>query len=171
MSLTIGRHSPALTLELVQLIETIRHYDKQIAQVQEQINDMMVELDSPITSIAGIGNRLGAIILAEIKNIHNFKNPAQLQAFAALEPAIFQSGKMDNTEGMVKRGSSYLRYALIQAAKLTCVYSPHFKGYLKLKISQGKLYNVAISHATKKLIRIIFYLLKTNQTFDEAKLR
>ncbi|QOG25714.1 MULTISPECIES: transposase [Streptococcus] len=71
-----------------------------------------------MTSIAGIGNRLGAIIQAEIKNIHNFKNPAQLQAFAGLEPAIFQSGQMDNTGGMVKRGSTYLRYALIQVAKL-----------------------------------------------------
>lgn len=170
-SLTIGHPSPALTLELVQLIETIRHYDKQIAQIQEQINDMMVELDSPITSITGIGNRLGAIILAEIKNIHNFKNPAQLQAFAGLEPAIFQSGQIENTGRMVKRGSSYLRYALIQAAKLSCVYSPHFKNYLKLKISQGKHYNVAISHATKKLIRIIFYLLKNNLSFDEEKIR
>lgn len=56
-SLTIGMYSPVLTLELVQLIETIRHDDKQIVQVQEQINDMMVELDSPITSIAGIGDR------------------------------------------------------------------------------------------------------------------
>ncbi|HEM3612755.1 TPA: IS110 family transposase [Streptococcus suis] len=170
-SLTIGLPSPALTLELVQLIETIRHYDKQIVQVQEQINDMMVELKSTITSITGIGNRLGAIILAEIKNIHNFKNPAQLQAFAGLDPAIFQSGKMYNKGNMVKRGSTYLRYALIQAAKLICVHSPHFKAYLRLKISQGKHYNVAVSHAAKKLIRIIFYLLKTNQSFDEAKLR
>ena len=131
----------------------------------------MLEWDSPITSIAGIGNRLGTIIQAEIKNIHNFKNPAQLQAFAGLEPAIFQSGQMDNTGGMVKRGSTYLRYELIQVAKLICLYSPHFKDYLKLKITQGKHYNVAISHIAKKLIRIIFYLLKTNQSFDEAKLR
>ncbi|WP_425525112.1 IS110 family transposase, partial [Streptococcus dysgalactiae] len=49
-------------------------------------------LDSPITSIPGIGSRLGAIILAEIKTIHNFKNPNQLQAFAGLDPAIYQSG-------------------------------------------------------------------------------
>lgn len=132
---------------------------------------MMVELDSPITSIVGIGNRLGVIILAEINNIHLFKNPAQLQAFAGLEPPIFQSGQMENKGRMVKQGSTYLRYALIQAAKLICVYSPYFKEYLKLKISQGKHYNVAVSHATKKLIRMIFYLLKTNQTFDDAKLR
>ena len=168
---TIGNASPALSLELVQLIESIKHYDKQINQVQEEINLLMIELNSPITSIPGIGSRLGAIILAEIKTIHNFKNPNQLQAFAGLEPAIYQSGQMDNTGHMVKRGSSYLRYALIQAAKLISMYSPHFKAYLRLKISQGKHYNVAVTLVAKKLIRIIYHLLKNNQTFDEAKLR
>ena len=168
---TIGNVSPALSLELVQLIESIKHYDKQINQTQEEINRLMTGLDSPITSIPGIGSRLGAIILAEMKTIHNFKNPNQLQAFAGLDPAIYQSGQMDNTGHMVKRGSSYLRYALIQAAKLISIYSPHFKAYLKLKINQGKHYNVAVTLVAKKLIRIIYYLLKTNQAFDEAKLR
>jgi transposase len=128
-------------------------------------------MDSPLLSITGIGQRLGAIILAEIKNIRNFSSPAQLQAFAGLEPSIYQSGQMDNSGCMVKRGSHYLRYALIQAAKLICIYSPHFQAYLAMKRSQGKHYNVAVSHAAKKLIRIIYHLLKTNQTFDETKLR
>ncbi|MGV9035507.1 IS110 family transposase [Lactococcus lactis] len=169
--LTIGNSSLALQLELTQLIDMIRIQTIQINKVQEQINHLMTEIDSPITSITGIGQRLGAIILAEIKNIHNFKTPSQLQAFAGLEPSIYQSGTMDITGHMVKRGSSYLRYALIQAAKLLANYSPHFRAYLRLKISQGKHYNVAVSHVAKKLIRIVYYLLKTNQSFDESKLR
>lgn len=47
---------------------------------------------------------------------------------------------------------------------------PYFQTYLALKRSQGKHYYVAISHATKKLIRVIFHLPKANQTFDESKL-
>lgn len=78
---------------------------------------------------------------------------------------------MDSKGKMVKRGSTYLRYALIQAARILSIYSPHFKAYLRLKISQGKHYNVALSHVAKKLIRVIFHLLKTNQSFDETKLR
>lgn len=169
--LTIGSGSLALQLELLQLFEMISIQTRQINKVQEQINTFMTEIDSPITSITGIGVRLGSVILAEIKNIHNFKNAGQLQAFAGLEPSIYQSGTKDVTGRMVKRGSSYLRYALIQAAKLLANYSPHFKAYLRLKISQGKHYNVAVSHVAKKLIRIIYHLLKTNQIFDERKLR
>lgn len=167
---TIGNPSFALHLELTQLIATIRHLTSQIDEIQVQINSILHELDSPITSITGIGERLGATILAEIKNINNFKNPAQLQAYAGLEPSIYQSGTMDTTGRMVKRGSPYLRYALMLATTCVCRFSPHFQAYLALKRSQGKHYYVAISHAAKKLIRVIFHLLKTNQTFDESKL-
>ncbi|MFK4968578.1 transposase [Lactococcus garvieae] len=45
----------------------------------------MYELDSPITSIAGIGEWLGATILSKKKNINNFKNPAQLQSYHCQE--------------------------------------------------------------------------------------
>lgn len=169
--LTIGNPSPALQLELKQLISTIQHYDKQIDEIQSQIDEITLQINSPIFSIPGIGQRLGAIILAEIKNIDNFSTPAQLQAFAGLEPSIYQSGQMNNSGRMVKRGSPYLRYALILAAQSICRYSPTFKSYLALKRSQGKHYSVAVSHAAKKLIRVIYHLLKTNQTFDETKLR
>jgi len=168
---TIGNSSEALQLELLQLISTIRHYNKMIDAVQEKINEIMDEIGSPILSVTGIGYRLGATIIAEIKCIDNFTSPAQLQAFAGLDPAIYQSGQMDNNGRMVKRGSHYLRYALTQAARIICQYSPTFKTYLQKKIDQGKHYNVAIGHAAKKLIRVIYYLLKTNQNFDEAKLR
>lgn len=169
--LTIGNPSHSLQIELVQLITTIRHYDQQIDEIQNQINDILIQINSPILSIPGIGKRLGAIILAEIKNIDNFSSPAQLQAFAGLEPSIYQSGQMDNSGHMVKRGSHYLRYALIQAARMTTLYSPQFGAYLKLKISQGKHYFVALSHVAKKLIRVIFHLLKSKQTFNESLLR
>lgn len=169
--LTIGNPSPTLQLELKQLISTIQHYDKQIDEIQSQIDEITLQINSPIFSIPGIGQRLGAIILAEIKNIDNFSTPAQLQAFAGLEPSIYQSGQMNNSGRMVKRGSPYLRYALILAAQSICRYSPTFKSYLALKRSQGKHYSVALSHAAKKLIRVIYHLLKTNQTFDGTKLR
>ena len=43
----------------------------------------------------GNSNRLGSVILAEIRNINTFNHSAQLQAFAGLEPAIYQSGQLD----------------------------------------------------------------------------
>lgn len=167
---TIGTVSPSLSLELKQTILTIQHYSQQIDEIEKEIALHMAEMDSPITTITGIGTRLGAIILAEIRNIHNFKNPAQLQAFAGMEPSVYQSGQMDVQGHMVKRGSPYLRCALFLAAQKIAHFSPHFRTYLNMKLAQGKHYYVAISHVAKKLIRVIYYLLKNNLPFDEAKL-
>ena len=66
---------------------------------------------------------------------------------------------------MVKRGSKYLRYALFNATKYVCHWDAHFCLYLAKKRGEGKAYNVAVSHAAKKLTRVIFHLVKTNQPF------
>ena len=69
---------------------------------------------------------------------------------------------------MEKRGSRYLRYALYNAAKYVCHWDPTFAEYLAKKRAEGKHYNVAISHAVKKLVRVIYHLEKTNQQYIKA---
>ena len=66
---------------------------------------------------------------------------------------------------MVKRGSTYLRWALMQAARTVSMRDATFGNYLSKKRSEGKHYNVAISHVGKKLTRVIFYLLRSNTEF------
>ncbi|COG66478.1 transposase [Streptococcus pneumoniae] len=116
---SIGTTSPAREFEI---IENIKHYKRLIDKAEKCVNDLMAEFNSVITTVTGIGNRLGAVILAEIQNIHAFDNPAQLQAFAGLDSSIYQSGQIDLAGRMVKRGSPHLRWALIQAAKAQVVY-------------------------------------------------
>lgn len=164
---SIGAQSKSLEFERLITIENIEHLNKQIERIDEQIQSLMIEIDSPITTVSGIGDRLGAVILAEIRDINNFESPAQLQSFAGLEPSINQSGQSDKTGKMLKRGSPHLRWAIILAARSVANYSPTFNAYLQKKLSEGKHYNTAISHIAKKLIRIIFYLLKNNRQFDE----
>lgn len=69
---------------------------------------------------------------------------------------------------MEKRGSRYLRYALFHAAKLVCHWDKTFADYLAKKRAEGKHYYVAISHAVKKLVRVIFHIEKTKQAFLKA---
>ena len=67
---------------------------------------------------------------------------------------------------MEKRGSRYLRYALFNATKYICHWEPSFAAYLAKKRAEGKHYNVAISHAAKKLVRLIFALQTTGKAFQ-----
>lgn len=72
----------------------------------------MTKNNLPITSITGVGNRLDSVILAEIKNIHNFKSSGQLLAFAGIEPSVFQSGQYNCGGYMVKLSSTFLYRAI-----------------------------------------------------------
>ena len=69
---------------------------------------------------------------------------------------------------MEKRGSRYLHYALFNATKFVCIWDNTFAAYLAKKRAEGKHYNVAISHAAKKLVRVIYRLEKSQQLYDRA---
>lgn len=164
---SIGTSSDASSFELVQTIDMINFYSSKINELDAKIKDIMIELESPILSIPGISYNLGSIILAEIVDINRFDTPAQLQAFAGLDPATHQSGKFIATGvSMVKRGSPYLRWAILNASRLIVMRDPCFKDYYQRKRKEGKHHFVALTHVAKKLIRVIFKLLKTNSQFS-----
>ncbi|MGI6299131.1 MAG: IS110 family transposase [Saccharofermentanales bacterium] len=163
---SIGSSSPATALELQFTLQQLNFIQQQIARLDKEIRDAVLSTKTPLLSIPGIGPTLAAIILAEIGDIQNFSSPDKLQAFAGLDPSTYQSGKFkaDKTP-MVKHGSTYLRWALMQAARLAALNCETFRRYLELKRAQGKHYFVALGHTAKKLIRVIFHILNTNEVF------
>ena len=163
---SIGSNSPALAFELQQIIRSILFLQEEIALLDNQIKTAVQEIDSPIMSIPGISYTLAAMILSEIGDVERFSSPAKLLAFAGLEPSTYQSGTFTASHStMVKRGSKYLRWAVLNAARLVCMRDTTFKAYRDRKQLEGKHYYVASSHTAKKLIRVIFYMLKNNQQF------
>lgn len=163
---SIGSSNRSLTFELQQTIRLIQAVQSEIDELDKQIKIVVDELHTPLITIPGISYTIASIILAEIGDIHNFSSPAKLLAFAGMEPATYQSGNYtaSNTP-MVKRGSAYLRWAVMQAARLVPMRDPTFAAYMNKKRSEGKHFNVARSHVGKKLIRVIYYLLKHNTAF------
>ena len=109
------------------------------------------------------------MILTEIGDFSRFNSPDKILAYAGLSPSTYQSGQLDSSYShMEKRGSRYLRYALFNATKFVCIWDDTFAAYLARKRAEGKHYNVAISHAAKKLVRIIYQLEKSGQTYHRA---
>lgn len=165
---SIGNHSPARVMELKMLLTRIDLLSEQIKDYDKQIKIIMDELDSPVPTIPGIGYTLGATIIAEVGNISRFSSPAKLLAFAGLEPSIYQSGKFVPASGrMVKRGSPFLRWALLQAAGYVPNYSSTFALYREKKLSEGKSAAVARSHVAKKLVRTIHSLMTHSTAFSD----
>lgn len=164
---SIGTNSDALGFELQQIIRTIIFLQEQLDSLDKKLKELVVSLNSPILSIPGISYVSAAFILAEIGDINNFDSPAKLLAFAGLEPSTYQSGRFTATHAtMVKRGSKYLRWALLNSTRLVCMRDKTFNDFKNKKLAEGKHYFVALSHVSKKLVRVIYYLLKTNQTYQ-----
>ena len=163
---SIGSKMPAKSLELKHTIQLIRELDTEIEEIEKEINSIMDEVHSPITTIPGIGTRMGAMILAEIGDFSNFESADKVLAYAGMSPSIYQSGQLTNCYShMEKRGSRYLRYAIFNATKYVCHWDPVFAAYLAKKRAEGKHYTVAITHCAKKLIRLIFAMERSGQPY------
>ena len=166
---SIGSHLPAKSLELKHTIKLIRELDAEIEEIEKEIKSIMDEINSTILTIPGISYRMGAMIIAEIGDFSRFDSPDKILAYAGLSPFTYQSGQLDNGYShMEKRGSRYLRYALYNATKYVCHWEENFRTYFAKKRAEGKHYNVALSHAAKKLVRTIYAMEKSRQPYTSA---
>ena len=163
---SIGTAMPAKSLELRHTIHLIQTITEEIDEIECLINEIMDERNSPITTIPGLKNRMGAMILAEVGDFSRFSSADKLLAFAGLSPSTYQSGQLTSSHSrMEKRGSRYLRYALFNTTKYVCRWDPTFNAYLNRKLAEGKHYYVAISHACKKLVRLIYRMELTGEPY------
>ena len=163
---SIGSIMPAKSLELQHTIRQIQAISVDIDEIEYSIDMIMDSMASPITSIPGIANRMGAMILAEIGDFTRFDNADRILAYAGISPTTYQSGQLNSSYAhMEKRGSRYLRYALINAAKYVSKWDPTFAAYLAKKLTEGKHYNVAITHVAKKLVRTIYRMELTGDAY------
>ena len=168
---TVGIKDTSVSLHVIQLIELIELFDRQIKDIVTKITDTVNKLDTKLLSVPGINIIACAIILGETNNFDNFSNATKLLAFAGLDPKIRQSDNFSATScRMSKKGSPYLRYALIFTAWNAVRHSEKFNKYYCLKRSQSKSHYNALGHVAHKLVRVIFTLIKKDISYQEEKL-
>jgi len=160
----------SFSFQLRMLIEQMKYIESQVKDTEAEIEAIMEEIDSPITSIPGIGKITGAVILGEIGNIERFDSPIKLVAFAGIDATVRQSGEFDGTSNrMSKRGSPYLRRALYQSAVVASIGrnpDPILHAFYNKKRSQGKHHGTCIGAVCRKLCYIIYTILKENRPFE-----
>lgn len=164
---SVGSIMPTKSLELKHTIRDIKRHNEEIKEIEKEIKKYVDEFDSPIMSIPGIGYDMGALIIGEIGDFSRFENADKLLAYAGMSPSTYQSGQLQNSHPrMEKHGSKYLRHALFNATKYVCQNEPNFNVYLSKKMSEGKHYYVALTHAAKKLVRLMYHLSVNNIKYN-----
>lgn len=157
----------AFSFQIKQLIRQIVFTEKQLSELEEQIAELLHQTNQYITTITGIGDVLGAIIVSEIGDINRFERPNQLVAFAGLDVTVKQSGEFSGSKNKIsKRGSPYLRRAIWLAANRAAFCDPILSEYYQSLKTRGKHHLTAVGAVARKLCNIIFVILKDNRPYQ-----
>lgn len=167
---TIGHSTKSDAIAISFLASQLQLYYSQKEALIDRMDILVTENAMNLTQIPGIGAITACTIMGEIGDISNFRRADSLVAYAGINPMVYQSGKYEAKGlSMSKKGSSYLRNAIILVSRLIIQYDEKFKTYYEKKRAEGKSYNVAIGHVSNKLTRVIYHILKYNEPYDETK--
>ena len=162
--------SSSFSLIIRQYIEQIRSLESSVDIFDAEIARLLSGFDTQLTTITGIGPTLAAVILSEIGgDIRRFSSPAKLAAYAGVDPTVKQSGDISGTRmKMSKRGSPYLRRAIWLASTVAAFKDPAIHALYERKRAEGKDHMTVIGHICRKMISIIFAVLRDNTPYVPA---
>jgi len=154
------------------LIRQIKSNIDEMSAIDEQIEKLMVEFDYPLTSMKGIDTLTSAQLINEIGDINRFKSSASLAKFAGVAPLTYASGmtklELANAKGNRKLNELTYRIALSAVSPIgpkKMLLNPIFREYYEKKISEGKSVNKAIKCVQRRLINIIYNIMKHNKPY------
>ena len=160
--------------QIRQLIEQLEFLERQVAELEEQIFSLLKQTGSYITTIPGIGDTLGAIILSEIGDIHRFDAPNKLVAFYSRadenyvngQLKMIETGNTGTRQKISKRGSPYLRRAIWLAASRAAFCDPILSEYYQGLRARGKHHLTAVGAVSRKLCNTIYTILKEDRPWQ-----
>jgi transposase len=141
--------------------EELKKMDRAIEEAGTQYEAVRL-----LTSIKGIGVYSALVIYSEIGDGSRFPTEDHIFSYAGLTPRVHQTGNEQYYGRITKEGSKYLRWILVEAARIHVQWCPESKitrHYEKIKRKRGD--KVAIVAAARKLIQAIYYMLKNNEPF------
>jgi transposase len=153
-------------LLIKQMLEQIKFIESQILDLEHAIAAKFSGFGSCLSTITGIGDTMASVIFSEIGDISRFDSSAKLAAFAGVDPTVTQSGEFTGTRAkMSKRGSPYLRRAIWLASTSAVFHDPAIRAFYDKKRSEGKSHMTAIGHVCRKMVSIIFAVMRDNKPY------
>ena len=153
--------------------EHLDYLNKEIKKVRDQIADLidqnpnLRQKKELLVSIPGIGRATIAVILAELDNLEKFNHVRQLVAFMGLAPKETLSGSsIKGKPRLCKVGQARLRKALYMPARVSIQCNPVIIAFYNRLKEKGKNGKVIVCAIIRKLVHIIFGILKSGKMFD-----
>jgi transposase len=154
----IGQHIEYLDNE----IETL---ETEILKLIHRYTKLSRDYDL-LTSIIGIGQTAAVTFLGELSAASNFTSSRQLEVFCGVTPRLFESGSSVRARSrMSKVGNSRMRKALYMPALCALRTNPVLREFAARLKAAGKPGKVVVGAIMRKLLRIMFAVLKAGRTW------
>lgn len=151
----------------------IRCIDKEIEALKREISDRidrdpgMRDMRKLLESIPAVGEATINVILSHFATIEKFPGPKYLASFLGIAPRHYRSGtSVRGRTRMSKVGRSSLRKAFYMPAIVGLRYNPVLADLGRRLKEAGKPPMVIIGAAMRKLVHIIYGVLKNKMPFD-----
>ena len=146
--------------------EELRKLDKEILRLIEGYDNKYYTI---LTSIKGVGKVYAAGIIAEIDDIHYFRNNEHLASYCGLRWKRNDSGnkRSDHTR-QPNTCNTYLRYYIVEATGSIIRYSDDYSSFYYRKKSEVKVnsHKRALVLTSRKFVRLVYGMLRDNKLFD-----
>ena len=163
---SVGIPSVAEEIQIRHLVCQIELLEEQLSETDKRIEEFSIKNNSTILSIPGISHFSGTSIIAELGDICNYQKSSQIIKFAGVAPYHYESSQfMAQHTAITKKGSRYLRKTLYQIILPVTNNNEVFRTYYNKKLAEGKGHRCAQGHCIRKLLRVIYHLLTTEQQF------
>jgi transposase len=139
----------------------------QVVGLEREMAHYAPDTQRLLRSIPGIGAISAAALVAAVGNIQRFSTPEKLTAYIGLDCRVHQSGTSIHGKGFItKRGNTYLRYILFNAAFCARQRDPELKAFFEKKISEGKHYFSVMCAVERKLIHRIWAVWRRGTSYE-----
>ncbi len=152
-------------------ISSMRAIQGQIKALDKEIERQFVNIPNTLISVRGIGPVFSAGIIAEVSDVNRFASQARLAKYAGLAWTQHQSGQFEGQHTrLIKSGNRFLKYYLCEAAMSLVRCDTEYRRYYDLKFKEVNKYQHkrALALTARKLVRLIFRLLKDNRLYIPA---
>ena len=159
-----------LALEVRFVVERLNLLLEQIARLDKRFGQFFPAEQKLLKSIPGLAKVWAPTILAEVLPVFHPESKdgaSKLVAAAGIDVRLAESGEFSGKGKMSKRGSRYLRTAVMQAAETTVfvAHDPLFTAVYERQRARGKHHIVALSHVAHKMLHVVFSVLKNQRPY------
>jgi transposase len=160
--------------------EVVKSVEEHILYLEAAIKNIAGDIDDHINashtlsknaellrSIPGVGEVSTATVLGEAGDISKFEGVKQFTSFVGIAPIEYTSGSSINKRARIsKHGNARIRRCLYMATMIAVRVNPVLREFYKRLLERGKSKKVAIVASMRKLLHLIWGVLKNQRKFE-----